>query len=99
MNYPDVKLERYKTLEELYEDAPRIVSNIDKQFEKGGNYIGIGADFWIINKYENKEFASLDFINRKIGENKFDFSKDIETLNLELPEQVRMKFSKLMEIL
>lgn len=99
VNNNDIKLERYSTLEELCESVPKFVSNVDKQLEKANAYIGIGADFWIVKEDGSKEFGSLDFINRKVNEERFSFCKDIEKLEIRLPEQVNMKFSELIEIL
>lgn len=99
VNNNDIKLERYRTLEELFESVPKFVSSADKQLGKASIYIGIGADFWIIKEDGSKEFASLDFVNRKVNEERFSFCKDIEKLEIRLPEEVKMKFSELIEIL
>lgn len=95
VNDNKTKLGRFKTLEELLEGAKDYIDNI----EEANKYIGIGGEFWIINPDGNKEFGSLDFINRNINEEKFAFCRDIEKLELQLSIKVREQLEHLIEIL
>ena len=51
----------------------------------------------ITNK--EKEFGAIDFINRFTGKEKFDFCRDIQTLELQLPKAVEEKLEYLIEVL
>ena len=83
-----VKLKRYSDLEELTLNAKRYIGDIDKIIGKSKVYIGIGAEFNIIND-DSKTFGAIDFITRKKNEGKFVFCKDIETLDIKLPDEVK----------
>ena len=75
-----VKLKRYSDLEELTLNAKRYIGDIDKIIGKSKVYI--------IND-DSKTFGAIDFITRKKNEGKFVFCKDIETLDIKLPDEVK----------
>ena len=89
----------YNTLEELSESAKEFIDKVDAKIGKSTTYIGIGAEFWILEPNKEKEFGAIDFINRFVGKEKFDFCRDIKTLELELPAEVEEKLKYLIEIL
>lgn len=84
VNDNKTKLCRFKTLEELLKVTKSYIDNLDTN-----EYIGIGGDFWVINPGDNKEFGSLDFINKHANEEKFAFCRDIKTLDIKLPSEVK----------
>lgn len=95
----DIKLTRYKSLDEVVINAKDYINNIDSRLGENSTYIGIGVDFNKIENDESVNFGSVDLINRHVGEDKFVFCKDIETLNLKLPSEVKSKLEHLIEVL
>lgn len=95
----NVRLGEYKTLEELVENAKEYINKSDDTTEKFNTCIGIGAEFWILESNKEKEFVAIDFINRFPKKEKFDFCRDINTLNLKLPIEVKSKLEYLIEVL
>ena len=94
-----VKLAEYKTIDELMINAKGYVSKSDDITGKSETYIGIGAEFWILENGKEKEFVAIDFINRFAGKEKFNFCRDIKTLELKLPTQVEYVLEYLIEVL
>lgn len=88
----DIKIKYYKSLEELLECAKDYIEDIEKEEEN--NYIGIGAEY-----LEDNKVGAIDFICRRKEESKFRFSKDIEQLNIDVPEDFKQILDKLIEIL
>lgn len=95
----DIKLTRYKSLDEVIINAKDYINNIDSRLGKSSTYIGIGADFNKIEDNESNNFGSVDLINRHIDEDKFSFCKDIDTLDLKLSPEVKSKLEHLIEVL
>lgn len=89
----------YNTLEELSESAKEFIDKVDAKIGKSTTYIGIRAEFWILEPNKEKAFGAIDFINRFVEKEKFDFCRDIKTLELELPTEVEEKLKYLIEIL
>ena len=95
----DIKLTRYKSLDEVIINAKDYINNIDNKLSKSSTYVGIGADFSKFKDNESSNFGSIDLINRHVGEDKFSFCKDIETLDLKLSPEVKSKLEHLIEVL
>ena len=95
----DIKLVRHKNLGEVIRNAKDYIDNVDNKLGKSSVYIGIGVDFNIVKGDESKSFGSIDVINRHIGQDKFSFCKDVETLNLELPLEIKCELEHLIEVL
>ena len=99
MDDNEVELGKYDTLEELSRNAKEFIDKVDMKIGKSKAYIGIGAEFWILEPDKEKEFGAIDFINKFVGKEKFDFCRDIKTLELELPEEVEENMKYLIEVL
>lgn len=80
----DVPIARYSTLEELMLHAKDFVDNVDNQIGKSTLYIGIGGDFSYMNDDGTRRYGAYDFINRKVGCEKFSFCKDAEENDIEI---------------
>lgn len=93
------KRHTYKTLEELCANVPKHVSNVNKRFGKGNMNIDIGASFDILERKNCKRYSEATFINRRVGEERFTFCKDIEKLEIRLPKEVEEKFECLIKFL
>lgn len=89
----DVKLGKYKTLEDLTNNAKSYLNDVDNDV-----YAGIGAEFYILED-NKKELGAIDFINKHKNNDKFAFCKDIETLDIKLPIEVETAFKGLIEVL
>lgn len=89
----NIKIKYYKSLEELLNNSKDYIEDIEK--EEPNNYIGIGAEFLD----EDNRIGAIDHICRRVEQDKFVWSNDIEKLGIEVPVDFRNTLEKLIEIL
>lgn len=83
----------YSNLEDLKEDAPEQIGILEKDM-KDNYYIGIGAEYT-----SSKGLGAVDFINKKDRNGNFNWCKDVESEEIDVPTDFREVLESLLETL
>ena len=84
----------YSDLQELKDNAPEQIVKFEEDMKKDNYYIGIGAEY-----SSNKDLGAIDFINKKDKMEGFNWCKDVESEEIDVPTDFREVLEYFLETL